>query len=150
MGSIVDIPVQIDYVPTAHAVHRLNGIVTPASAAYTASELTHQLSATSASVLFTCLPLLNKAREAASATKISKDRIFLMDMPGQNPQTDFVSLSVLIEEGRLLPHVSPPQFVKGQGARQVAFICFSSGTSGLPVRHPVIPTSSLKLAPRKE
>ncbi|KAJ3525176.1 hypothetical protein NM208_g11752 [Fusarium decemcellulare] len=33
----------IDYIPVNHSVHRLNGIVSPASAAYSAPELEHQL-----------------------------------------------------------------------------------------------------------
>ena len=37
-------------------------------------------------------------------------------------------------KGGKLPGLAPLSFGKGQGARQAAFLCYSSGTSGLPVR----------------
>lgn len=39
----------------------------------------------------------------------------------------------LVNEGQKLPKLDQLNWVKGQGARQVAFLCYSSGTSGLPV-----------------
>ncbi|VZH90205.1 unnamed protein product [Fusarium fujikuroi] len=122
----------IDYVPLTHALHRLNAIASPANAAYSVSELTHQLRSTSANALFTCVPLLPVALEAAAAANISKDRIFILDMPGQINNNNYVALSTLIDEGRHLPPLPPLRWVKEQGKRQVAYICFSSGTSGLP------------------
>ncbi|KAI1015538.1 hypothetical protein LB503_009874 [Fusarium chuoi] len=122
----------IDYVPLTHALHRLNAIASPANAAYSVSELTYQLRSTSASVLFTCVHLLPVALEAAAAANISKDHIFILDMPGQTNNNGFVALSTLIDEGKHLPPLPPLRWVKEQGKRQVAYICFSSGTSGLP------------------
>lgn len=116
-----------------HALHRLNAIASPANAAYSVSELTYQLRSTSASVLFTCVHLLPVALEAAAAANISKDHIFILDMPGQTNNNGFVALSTLIDEGKHLPPLPPLRWVKEQGKRQVAYICFSSGTSGLPV-----------------
>ncbi|KAJ2904879.1 uncharacterized protein MKZ38_006920 [Zalerion maritima] len=122
----------IDYIPLAHAVHRLNGIVTPASAAYSAPEAEHQLRASGAKILFTCLPLLEAALAAAKNVGIPKDKIFLLDMPVPDKKTPYVPISALAEEGKSLPDLEPLQWCKGQGARQAAFLCFSSGTSGLP------------------
>jgi acyl-CoA synthetase (AMP-forming)/AMP-acid ligase II len=116
-----------------HALHRLNAIASPANAAYSVSELTHQLRATNAKALFTCIPLLSVALEAAAAADISKDHIFILDMPNETNNSAFVALSTLIDEGRHLPPLPPLLWVKEQGKRQVAYICFSSGTSGLPV-----------------
>ncbi|KAK7417254.1 hypothetical protein QQX98_004688 [Neonectria punicea] len=104
----------IDYVPLTYAVHRLNGIVTPASAAYGAPELIHQLRATSASVLFTCMALLETALEAATAAQIPRNRIFIFDMPGDAPESPFTTVSALIEQGRELARQPPPQWVKGR------------------------------------
>uniref|UniRef100_A0A0D2XGC2 Uncharacterized protein n=1 Tax=Fusarium oxysporum (strain Fo5176) TaxID=660025 RepID=A0A0D2XGC2_FUSOF len=53
-------------------------------------------------------------------------------MPDQTNNSRFVALSTLIDEGRHLPPLPPLRWVKEQGKRQVAYICFSSGTSGLP------------------
>lgn len=117
-----------------HAVHRLNGIVTPASASYSSSELLHLLKATRASVIFTCQPLLPTALEAAKAANIPESRIFLLELAGCAPSKTFTSVSRLIEHGRSLPPLPALRWTAGQGERQVAYICFSSGTSGLPVR----------------
>ncbi|KAG5765929.1 hypothetical protein H9Q72_006008 [Fusarium xylarioides] len=43
-----------------------------------------------------------------------------------------IALSSLIDEGGHLTPLPPLRWVKEQGKRQVAYICFSSGTSGLP------------------
>ncbi|CAN8099762.1 unnamed protein product [Discula destructiva] len=124
----------IDYSSVAHAVQRLNGIVTPASASYNQQELEYQLKTTNATVLFTCAPLLETALKAAEAVKLPRHRIFIVDTPanGYKPVDGFVSVAQLIAEGAELPLLPKLQWIPGQGERQVAFICFSSGTSGLP------------------
>ncbi|KAF6844519.1 4-coumarate-ligase [Colletotrichum musicola] len=122
----------IDYIPLTHAVHRLSGIVTPASAAYSAPELEHQLRSSGAKALFTCIPLLDNALKAAKAVNIPNDRIFLLTIPGVSQKAPFTTVDDLIQEGKSLPELEPLKWVKGQGARQVAYLCYSSGTSGLP------------------
>ncbi|KAM0333567.1 hypothetical protein ACHAQA_002232 [Verticillium albo-atrum] len=123
----------IDYIPFTNAIHRLAGIVTPASAAYSAPELEHQLRSSGAQALFTCVPLLETALKAAKAAGIPDDRIFLLDTPGgSTAKVPFATLDDLIEEGKSLPAVEPLRWNKGQGTRHVAYLCYSSGTSGLP------------------
>lgn len=111
----------------------MSGIVTPASAAYSASELEHQLRSSGAKALFTCIPLLNDALKAAKAVNIPNDRIFLLTIPGVTQKAPYVTVDDLIQEGKSLPELDALKWVKGQGARQVAYLCYSSGTSGLPV-----------------
>jgi acyl-CoA synthetase (AMP-forming)/AMP-acid ligase II len=117
------------------AVHRLSGIATPANAMYSASELEYQLNASGAKVLFTCVPLLETALKAAKAVGITNDKVFLMEGAWEKPKQKlpFQTLDDLIEEGKSLPEIEPLRWSRGQGARQVAYLCFSSGTSGLPV-----------------
>jgi acyl-CoA synthetase (AMP-forming)/AMP-acid ligase II len=115
------------------AVHRLSGIVTPANAMYSAAELGHQLKSSGSKALFTCAPLLETALKAARASDIPDDRVFVLDMPGQQHDRKFRTIDDLIAEGRSLPELEPLRWTKGQGARQVAYLCYSSGTSGLPV-----------------
>src|SRR5207248_10838635 len=91
-----------------------------------------------ATCLFTVVPLLPTALEAAAKAGISKERIYICEMPdkvtgGAKAPKEFKTLSQLIEEGGSLPEVEPVKWSKGQGARQTAFLCYSSGTSGLPV-----------------
>lgn len=120
------------------AIQRLNGISSPINAAFTTSEVAHQLKDSSASVLFTCRALLSTAEAAAARVGISKERIFLIDLPGDNhskkPHQTLNTIENIIEIGRRLPGLPELHWTNGQGARQVAFLCYSSGTSGFPVR----------------
>ncbi|EXV03743.1 AMP binding enzyme [Metarhizium robertsii] len=122
----------IDYIPFAHAIHRLSGIVTPASAAYSHQELEHQLRSSGARALFTCVPLLENALKAADAAAIPRERVFLLAVPQVASDPRFETIDHLVEQGKSLPPLPPLQWVTGQGARQTAFLSYSSGTSGLP------------------
>ncbi|TVY62490.1 Acyl-CoA ligase AFT1-1 [Fusarium oxysporum f. sp. cubense] len=121
----------VDYIPFTHAIHRLSSIVTPASAAYSAPELEHQLQSSGANALFTCVPLLKTALAAAKAAGIPEERIYILPMSGDK-QVPFQTIDDLVLEGETLPELPPLVFTPGQGARQVAYLCYSSGTSGLP------------------
>lgn len=129
--------VQIDYLTVAYATHRLSGIVTPANAVYTVEELTHQLVSSGAKVLFTCASLFDTARKAAEKAGIPREDVYLIQIPREPilPGGSVVTLDQLIEEGNRSPLVEPLVFSEGQGARQTAFLCYSSGTSGQPVRN---------------
>ncbi|UNI24275.1 hypothetical protein JDV02_010035 [Purpureocillium takamizusanense] len=122
----------IDYVPFTHAVHRLSGIVTPASAAYSHQELEHQLRTSGAKALFTCIPLLDNALKAAQGAGLPLDRIFILPVPNVPHNVPHATIEDLIEEGKTLPPLSPLRWSKGQGTRQTAYLAYSSGTSGLP------------------
>lgn len=126
---------KIDYIMSTFAVHRLSGIASPANAMYSASELEFQLKTSGAKALITCAPLLETALQAAKAVGIAEDKVFLMEGAWDAPKQKlpFKTLDELIEEGKTLPEIQPLVWAKGQGARQVAYLCFSSGTSGLPV-----------------
>lgn len=116
------------------AIHRLNGISSPANAAYNADELRYQLTNSGAKVLFTVMPLLPVALEAAAKAGIPKSSVYICEMPNDPPiPKEFKSLAQLIKEGESLPEIEPIKWSKGQGERQTAFLCYSSGTSGLPV-----------------
>jgi acyl-CoA synthetase (AMP-forming)/AMP-acid ligase II len=120
------------------AIHRLNGVSSPANAAYSAEELTHQLTNSGASCLFTVVPLLPVALNAAAKAGIPRERIYICELAdqatgGAKAPKEFKTLSQLIKEGSSLPELEPIKWSKGQGARQAAFLCYSSGTSGLPV-----------------
>ncbi|KAF5689044.1 putative phenylacetyl ligase [Fusarium denticulatum] len=122
----------IDSFAVTQAVHRLNGIVTLASAAHSASDLTHQLRSSGVKALFTCARRLETAVLAADAVGIPQDHIFILATPDDNSKLPFTTFDDLVREGADLPELEPLRWVKGQGARQVAFLCYSSGTSGLP------------------
>ncbi|KAI9894741.1 MAG: hypothetical protein M1814_002098 [Vezdaea aestivalis] len=128
----------IDFLTLSWAIHRLSGISSPANAAYSTSELTHQLTSSGAKALFTCIPLLPLALEAAAKSGIPKERVFLLDVPPQlisdaSAGAQFKSVNDLIRTGETQPPLESLKWSKGQGQRQCAFLCYSSGTSGLPV-----------------
>jgi acyl-coenzyme A synthetase/AMP-(fatty) acid ligase len=130
---------KIDSIPLGWATHELGGIVSPANAAYSADELKHQLLDSKAKAMFTCVPLLPTALKAASAAGLPKDRIYLIDvLPGSGKiPTEFKTLSQIVEEGKSLPKLEKLKWGAGEGARRTAYLCYSSGTSGLPVsNHP--------------
>lgn len=120
------------------AVHRLNGISSPANAAYSVSELAFQLRHAQSKCIFTCRSLLQTALEAAKLANLPRNRIFICQVPGIDSlqdcdSTGFKNLEELISEGAYLPELDAQRWKAGQGKKQVAFICYSSGTSGLPV-----------------
>jgi acyl-CoA synthetase (AMP-forming)/AMP-acid ligase II len=115
------------------AILRLNGISSPANAVYSVDELRYQLSNSEAKALFTTASLLPIALEAAAKVGIPKSNIFICEMTVDEPiPQGHKSLNQLIHEGKNLPELEPIKWIKGQSARQAAFMCYSSGTSGLP------------------
>lgn len=126
---------QINYLTAAYAVHRLSGIVTPANAVYTVEELTRQLISSKARAVFTCQSLLETARLAADQASIPQEHVYLIEIPSEPavPLRTHATLDQMIEHGRSIPQVQPVSFGRSQGARQTAFLCYSSGTSGQPV-----------------
>ncbi|RDW62156.1 putative phenylacetyl-CoA ligase [Coleophoma cylindrospora] len=125
----------VDSMTLAYAVHRLSGIVSPANAAYSASELEFQLKSAGAKALFTCIPLLQTSLEAAKAAGIPNDRVYILEMPKEfsgNESVPFKTVGQLISEGSKSVKLEQLKWEKGQGARQTAYLCYSSGTSGLP------------------
>lgn len=121
-------------------MHRLGGVVSPANAAYSAAELKHQILDSGAKALFTCVPLLSVALDAAAQAGLPKSKIYLIDVPepilgGAKVPTEFKSVSQLAEAGKSLSALEPLKWGPGEGARRTAFLCYSSGTSGLPVSY---------------
>lgn len=125
----------VDVMSVNWGIHRLDGISTPANAAYSADELRHQLTNAGAKALFTVLPLLDVAVAGAKKAGIDRSKIYLLPMPGDDESRypkDIKTFAQLLEAGKDLPELEPLKWEKGQGARQTAFLCYSSGTSGLP------------------
>jgi len=126
----------IDTLPLAWATHRLGGIQTPANAAYSAAELVHQLKDSGAKCMFTCLTLLETAKEACTAVGIPESRIYILPLPEvATPGLSgrgFKTVDDFVREGSREPALDQLDWKQGEGARRTAFLCYSSGTSGLP------------------
>jgi ribosome assembly protein SQT1 len=139
----------LDTLPLAWATHRLGGIQSPANAQYSVPEVAYQLKDSGALCIFTCLPLLQSTIEAAAKVGIPRNRIYILELPkvltGDVKNEGFITVSDLVERGKKLPPLEPLKWSKGEGARRTAFLCYSSGTSGLPVSHQFLMAGSNKV-----
>jgi acyl-CoA synthetase (AMP-forming)/AMP-acid ligase II len=115
------------------AILRLNGVSSPANAVYSAEELNYQLTNSHAKAIFTVTPLLPVALAAAAKAGIPSTKIYICEMAGhERIPEEFKSLTQLIQAGQKLPELEVIRWSRGQAANQAAFLCYSSGTSGLP------------------
>lgn len=128
----------IDYITLAWAVHRIGGILTCVNAAYNSTELGFQMKDSGAKAIFTCLPLLKTCKDGVKEAQIPDEKIFLMPLPealtpkGSAPPHQ--TINDLIAIGSKLPAIqaADANWRKGDNAKKIAFLCYSSGTSGLP------------------
>lgn len=132
-----DLP-QIDVMTLNLAIGRCNGVSTPANITYTADELTTQLIKSKAQALFTCLPLYDVALRAARTAGIPTERVYLCDIYGQprifeKYRNRHKYLNQLVAQGSSLPELETQRWQKGQAKSQIAFLVYSSGTTGMPV-----------------
>ncbi|KAF8973603.1 amp dependent CoA ligase [Flammula alnicola] len=127
-------PNHIDYATVVWAVHILGGIVTPANPSYTADELKHQLSTTRAKVLVAHPICLTTARTSARACGISDDFLFILDSPSSSGSApSFPTLEELIAFGWSQgENYKAIRFRPGEARTTIAFLSFSSGTTGKP------------------
>ena len=138
--SISNIEVsQLDSIPLSWAVHNLSGISSPANSAYNASELTYQMKSSGSKAVFTCISMLETALKAATSCGIPRKHVYILGMVydrqlGYMQGADIKTVDQLISEGAHLPSLEPLRWKQGQGAQQCAFLIYSSGTTGLPVR----------------
>lgn len=121
----------------AWSVLRFNGVVAPVNVAFIASELAYQLKDSGSRALFTCPSKLDTALEAAKLAGIPESKVFLIPVPGDEapPGTEtrrVLTLEDLIIKGRQLSPLPRQKWSSGQGRRQAAYLCYSSGTSGPP------------------
>lgn len=102
---------------------------------FSSSELVYQLKETKASVLIVHPDAVQTALAAAKAADISSDRVVVFDgtFPTKIP-SNHRTVGNLISEGLKKPD---PSFVErtlksGEGRTKLAFLSFSSGTTGKP------------------
>jgi 4-coumarate--CoA ligase len=113
------------------AIHRLGGVISPANPAYGPSELAYQLKDSGAVALITSSTLLSTALKAIKEVpSIPTNRIYLIDGVNHKSQN---TVEQLIQNGRRtkLP-LKPLKMAKGEAKTKLAFVSYSSGTTGLP------------------
>ncbi|KAM5347471.1 hypothetical protein ACJ41O_010476 [Fusarium nematophilum] len=126
----------IDALPVIWATHRLSGIVTPANILSSADELSDQLLRSKAKAVFTTPSLLPTALKASCRAKIPDTNVFLIEpaetVAADGPEGRFDSIQDILDTGRATPPLTPQSWERDRNDRRVAFLCFSSGTTGLP------------------
>lgn len=103
------------------------GVASPANPLYTVDELTFQLTNSGAKALVTQLEFLSKARDAAKRANIPDERILLLGEQG-DPEGRIRHWSSI----RSTAFTSRQQKTKLQAKKDLAFLVYSSGTTGLP------------------
>lgn len=128
----------IDYLTLGWAVHRIGGVLTCVNAAYNAEELHYQMNDSGAKAIFTCLPLLKTCKDGVKKSKLGDDKIYILPLPDQvtpgMKNKGHKTIEDLVKMGSKLPRLPPSDegWKKGEAKTRCAFLCYSSGTSGLP------------------
>ncbi|KAH6916914.1 amp dependent CoA ligase [Coprinopsis sp. MPI-PUGE-AT-0042] len=129
-GDVVCIfsPNHVDYAPAIWAAHTLGAIVTPANPAYTADELKYQLETTKAKLIITH-PVCLKTASAVANVPI----VVLDSLPSGKLPYGAVSMDQLVPFGASRAENYTPVHLKpGEAKKTLAFLSFSSGTTGKP------------------
>ncbi|KAG2145837.1 hypothetical protein DEU56DRAFT_183761 [Suillus clintonianus] len=120
-------PNHIDYPVGIWATHRLGGIVSCANPANNIDELLHQLKVVHASLIIAHSSSLHTALGAAQAAGLPSERVITFDESNQ------MTVDTLIQQGlRSEPNFVERRLRKGEAKTKVAFLSFSSGTTGKP------------------
>lgn len=120
-------PNSIDTPVVTWGTHWAGGVISPANPAYTAEELAFQLKTSGAKALATHLSVLPVAKEAAKMVGISEDRLMLIG-DERDPDARIKHFTSV----RNISGTTRFRKTKLDPAKDLAFLVFSSGTTGVP------------------
>ncbi|KAJ9478563.1 putative Oxalate--CoA ligase (putative) [Pseudozyma hubeiensis] len=159
------------FLMTIWATHRIGATLSPANPAFLAKELTFQLEASDSKLLFISDDevSIKNGLEAAKQANIPKDRVIIIQEPMtvlkysesnygriQRKSQGAWTLAGLIEEGRAIVKAKGQAILDstrhklkpGEGKTKIAFLSFSSGTTGLPkgvaIQHYAVTSNALQ------
>jgi long-subunit acyl-CoA synthetase (AMP-forming) len=110
-----------------YGVHWAGGVISPANPTYTVEELAFQLKNSEAKALATQVAMLHVARAAAKKVGLPEDRIILIG-DQRDPEARFKHFTSV----RNLAGTARYRRTKVDPAKDVAYLVYSSGTTGLP------------------
>ncbi|KAI5124184.1 hypothetical protein M0805_000989 [Coniferiporia weirii] len=123
----------VDYPVAIWATHRLGAAVSCANPAYTVDELVHQLTTAKVFLIISHPGSIDTALAAARKCGISADNVVLMDSLASEGPIRYPTVSELVNEGLALPtSFAERKLSPGEGKTKLAFLSFSSGTTGRP------------------
>jgi hypothetical protein len=104
-----------------------------ANPSYTVSELVHVLQLSKSKVILVHPPSLSVAVEAAKQVGLSAKNIIVFNVPGESTPGGFATIDDLIVKGLRRPQGYVEPILKaGEAKTKLAFLSFSSGTTGKP------------------
>ncbi|CAO1636440.1 unnamed protein product [Parajaminaea phylloscopi] len=142
----------VDYIVAILACHKIGAIVSCANPAYQPSELSFQLEASKSTVMFVGEEAYDAGLTAALQAKIPADKVIVMQTPAtcqargalkggaKRTDKDAWTLEGLVSEGQAIVQrhgasayaEGRARLGAGQARAKLAFLSFSSGTTGLP------------------
>ncbi|KAJ7496723.1 phenylacetyl-CoA ligase [Mycena latifolia] len=121
----------VNYPVCIWAAQRLGATVATMNPAMTATELAHQLKLSNPSVIFVKRESISLVEDAANHAGLTQYFTVVLDANGGS-DLKHPTVESLIVYGKSLPPFSQPTLGLGEAKAKVAFLCFSSGTTGLP------------------
>lgn len=110
----------------------LNASCSGANPDFSSDELFYQLEQTKACLVIAHPESMDKARSAVQKAKLPLSRLILFDTRQQTPK-NYLKIGALIEKGLTsLPAFLEKKLNPGEAKTKLAFLSFSSGTTGKP------------------
>ncbi|RFU79722.1 amp-dependent ligase [Trichoderma arundinaceum] len=126
----------VDFLTACWAIHRVGGICLLLHPTSPASEIEAHMKRSNCHAVFTNYALLPTCLEATNGVGILADNVFILEIPGipkpdDGPGASLHTVEALIAEGSSLSTINPVNWDDEEGTERVAYLCPTSGTSGM-------------------